>query len=332
MKISEKVTRLAQKPLIHLKEQFIGDNIDLNIVSINGNKPFHAMGWIKVGPRRINNENLNHQVPRIRLSPSEKAKILKAGDIPIKHCADPKKTGIDTMKFQPLDELIASVSATPANPHPLDAIWTAGWIIKKNNRLFPHANWNGWMKNVHKKESKKEVSEIEYMPIIDGDPNDHSTIYTLLLKALEIDPHPVVTFDLPLWLKSVDIIKSKRLPVIPRLGGFHLLKSFLSTFESIFADSGLHELVQLIYPGPLVADSILNGGSYDKAIRCHFLIDAALVQHAIPSDMFFGEELSQMEATIANMVENKLGSDSQYDPVVKKFQKKIKSVTSQIIT
>ena len=28
------------------KEQIIGDNIDLNIVSINGNKPFHAMGVI----------------------------------------------------------------------------------------------------------------------------------------------------------------------------------------------------------------------------------------------------------------------------------------------
>ena len=108
------------------------------------------------------------------------------------------------------------------------------------------------------------------------------------------------------------------------------MKSFLSTFESIFADSGLHELVQLIYPGPLVADSILNGGSYDKAIRCHFLIDAALVQHAIPSDMFSGEELSQMEATIANMVENKLGSDSQYDPVVKKFQKKIEETFNEL--
>lgn len=28
--------------------QFIADNIDLNIVSIHGNTPFHSMGWIKV--------------------------------------------------------------------------------------------------------------------------------------------------------------------------------------------------------------------------------------------------------------------------------------------
>ena len=28
--------------------QYVGDNIDLNIVSINGNTAFHAMGMIKV--------------------------------------------------------------------------------------------------------------------------------------------------------------------------------------------------------------------------------------------------------------------------------------------
>ena len=28
--------------------QFVGDNIDLNIVSIHSNTPFHSMGWIKV--------------------------------------------------------------------------------------------------------------------------------------------------------------------------------------------------------------------------------------------------------------------------------------------
>ena len=310
------------------KQQFIGDNIDLNIVSINGNTPFHAMGWIKVGTRKLNNETLSLKVPRCRLKPTEKARILKAGDIPIKPCPDPKKSGIDSMEFQPLEKLVEKFSDTPANPHPLDAIWSAGWIIKKNNNEFSHSNWNGWMKSVHKSEGK-EVNDIEYMPIIDGDPNNHSTIHTLLQKALQMDAHPIVTFDLPIWIKSVDIIKSKKLSVIPRLGGFHLLKSFLGTFDSIFADSGLHELVQLIYPGSTVADSILNGGSYDKAIRSHFLIDAAIIQHVIPSDMFSDEELSQIKETITNLVENKTESQYQDIPVVKSFQEKIDEVFSK---
>ena len=311
------------------RKQFVGDNIDINVVSINGNTPFHAMGWIKVGPRKTNNDELNYQVPRCRLSPTEKAKVLKAGDIPIKHCPDPKKSGIESMVFQPLEKLTENFSSIPARPDPLDGVWSAGWIMKKKDERVSHSNWNGWMKNVHCSDNK-EVNDIEYMPIIDGDPNDHSTIYTLLQKSLEMEPNPVVTFDLPIWLKSVDIIKSKKLSIIPRLGGFHLLKSFLGTFDSIFADSGLHELVQLIYPGPTVADSILNGGSYDKAIRSHFLIDAAIVQHVIPQDMFSDQELSEMEKIIADLVENKRGSDFKNIPIASSFQKKIDEAFNEL--
>ena len=60
--------------------------------------------------------------------------------------------------------------------------------------------------------------------------------------------------------------------IIPRLGGFHLLKFYLATFAVIFADSGLHDIIKLIYEGELVVDSILDGNSYDKAICVHFLM------------------------------------------------------------
>ena len=179
---------------------------------------------------------------------------MKAGDIEIIHCPDPKKAGLDSMTFQPLDKLSEHFSEIPAETHLVDSVWASGWIIKDRNENFSHANWSGWMKSIHKTASK-EVSQVEYMPIIDGDPNNNSTIYTFLLQCLKTTSHPVVTFDLPIWLKAVDIIKSKQLSIIPRLGGFHLLQSFLGCFDSIFADSGLHELVQLIYPCPTVADS-----------------------------------------------------------------------------
>ena len=76
------------------------------------------------------------------------------------------------------------------------------------------------------------------------------------------------------------------MPIIPRLCGFHLLKSYLATFGVIFADSGLHDIIKLIYESELAADSILNGNSYDKAIPMHFLIDAAIIQHVIPASIF----------------------------------------------
>ena len=308
--------------------QYVGDNIDLNIVSINGNTPFHAMGMIKVIPRNeaVTNDYLTSTVPRLRITSKDKAKILKAGDIPIKPCRDPKNSGINSVTLKPLTELVTSVSCTPAVLNPADAIWTAGWIIKVQDGTFSHANWNGWMKSAYKSDSE-ETSHIEYQPIIDGDPNDFSTIFTVLLRCIELEKTkmPVVTFDLPIWLKSVDISLSKSLKIITRLGGFHLLKSFLGTFGNIFADSGLHDVVQLIYPGQLVADSILNGTSYDKAIRAHFLIDAALVQHAISPDMFTEEELSTMTNVISNVSENHQGIDPTNIPIAEVFQHKIRS-------
>ena len=91
----------------------------------------------------------------------------------------------------------------------------------------------------------------------------------------------IVTFDLPIWLKAVDITKQANFPVIARLGGFHPLKSYLASIGNKMQDSGLLEVIQLIYPGSTTASHILDGGCFDKAIRAHLLIDAAIYQHVM---------------------------------------------------
>ena len=301
--------------------QYVGDNSDLNIVSINGNTPFHAMGMIKIVNQSValTDNYMNMKLPRLKLTAKEKAKILKAGDIPIQHCKDPKKSGINSITFIPL--IYTSNSA--------EDMWLAGWILKKKDGTFLHSNWNGWMKSIHNSVSK-EISHIEYQPSIDGNPNDYSTIYTSL-RCIESEKPKVsvITFDLPIWLKSVDIL-SHKLPVIPRLGGFHLIKSFLGTFGHIFSDSGLHEIIELIYPGQVVAESILNGNSYDKAIRAHLSIDAAIVQHVLPPNEFTDAELSAIECLINHALENQNGIDSNEFPIVDIIQSKIKSVFDKL--
>ncbi|KAK1884412.1 Leucine--tRNA ligase [Dissostichus eleginoides] len=130
------------------------------------------------------------------------------------------------------------------------------------------------MKSIHA-DDVKQRTQIDFLPIIEGDPNDLNTIFTTLKECtrLSADRVTIVTFDLPIWLKAVDIIKQTNLPIIPRLGGFHLLKSYLGSIGNIMEDSGLLELIQLIYPGSTTANHILDGGCFDKA---HLLIDAAI--------------------------------------------------------
>ena len=61
-------------------------------------------------------------------------------------------------------------------------------------------------------------------------------------------------FDLPIFLKAVDLILVRRMPIIPKFGGLHLLKSYFATFSVIFTVSRLHDIIKL-YEGQLAADS-----------------------------------------------------------------------------
>ena len=278
--------------------QNVGDNIDLNIVSINGNTAFHAMGMIKVNSKSssMTDKYLNSKLSRVRLKPSDRAKILRAGDIPIKLCSDPKKSDIDSIKFEPLRNLLHDFAPTPVEVNPTGINWAAGWMIKKSDDKFSNANWNGWMKNVHNSSEKSPSSNV-YQRIIDSNPNDYSTINSALLPCIQLEKpnYAAIPFDLPIWLKAFDLILSQRMQIIPKLGCFHLLKSYLATFDVIFDDSGLYDIIKLIYEGELDADNILNGNSYDKAIRAHFLIDAAILQHVIAASTVTNNELSLMK-------------------------------------
>ena len=176
--------------------------------------------------------------------------------------------------------------------------------------------------------NEKSPSSIVYQSIIDSNPNDYSTINTALLRCIQLEKpnYAVITFDLLIWLKASDLILSQRMPIISRLGGFHLLKSYLATFGVIFADSGLHDIIKLIYEGELAADSILNSNSYDKAIRTHFLIDATILQHVIPRSTFTNNELSLIKTIILDCSKNHAMIGSKDIPMAERFKSKIENV------
>lgn len=63
--------------------------------------------------------------------------------------------------------------------------------------------------------------------------------------------------------------------VIVKLGGFHLLMSFLGTIGYIMSDSGLKELFSIIY-APNTINKMFTDHVYTRAIRGHGLIYLAL--------------------------------------------------------
>ena len=134
---------------------------------------------------------------------------------------------------------------------------------------------------MHQKYNKLTVKfSIEFLCIINVNPNDMQTIYTTIIRAIKgTNKSPaIITFDLPLFIKASQIVKGQKLEVVVQLGGFHLLKSYLGCIGYIMEGSGLAEAMGVVY-GPNTVKYILKGAPYSKALRAHFSTDAALVKH-----------------------------------------------------
>ena len=77
-------------------------------------------------------------------------------------------------------------------------------------------------------------------------------------------------------------------------------------------------IMVLIYPGSTTANNILNGGCFDKAIRAHLLIDAAICQYVM-KHVFTDEELDQMRSFIEKVANEKMGAKHTV-PIVAVFE------------
>ena len=129
-----------------------------------------------------------------------------------------------------------------------------------------------------------------FLPMIDMKPTD-MTCVNLTLRfvsehARRYGVTPVLTFGQPLWWKTTTILveaaqeDSPLRSVILRLGGFHILMSFLGSMGHLMVGTGLQELLEVIFAGNTVAH-ILNGNAVAHAVRGHLLLGSVLHTHLL---------------------------------------------------
>ena len=90
-----------------------------------------------------------------------------------------------------------------------------------------------------------------YTPLINLTPSDPTTIMTAMIEAKRItnttgQKHTIFTCDQQLYKLLVDIkwVYPEIFPTfIPRLGGMHLLISFISCIGTLLVNSGLEEIL-----------------------------------------------------------------------------------------
>ena len=157
-------------------------------------------------------------------------------------------------------------------------------------------------------ETLYDTATVHFLPILDLNPSDETCIYSTLLFVIKEGQRigilkPCVTFEQPLWLKAMGIIKEKDLNTVCRLRGFHLLMSFLGSIGKLMVGSGSEEVFEEIYSEDTVK-LIFSGKAVARALRAHMLIQSTLISHLLNSLVDGGElYLSELEKTYNKTME-----------------------------
>ena len=265
--------------------QYVADNVDHNIRTIDGNNTFHGMGMIAVVTPGTTNRRA---IPRAKVTAEDIAII---GQVNIEHF----RPEVDGMRFVNYEHLSQHDVENPTSK--VDMLWEMSLSLQSHR-----PSWGGMMQMVHKG-SHPGKSSVFFLPMIDLNPGDMSCVYsTLLYLSSHARRHgvtPIVTFDQPLWLKAVTIqnsvsADSEIRSIVLRLGGFHTEMSFLGSIGHIMAGAGLQEVLEVVYASNAVSH-MLNGKAISRAIRGHLLVAGAL--NAILLSKAFGTPLLSIAST-----------------------------------
>lgn len=268
--------------------QWAFDNADVNVDTIDGRNNFHAMGGIQCVTPAISASSSGTVIARTSTVP----KACTVGEFCVIPVTTFEHTGapLKSIMFEDLTENCSRVDIKLA-----DFKWIFGkW---KEDDL---PGWNGFMEQITCSEPYS-TSQTLFLPFINAPPSNYDTVYTSLLTAINkcksIKQNVCfVTFDQPLYLKAREIVAS--FPpdsdlgiVIVRLGGFHLLMSFLGAIGYIMSGSGLQELFCVAY-AQVSTETMMAGRAYSRAVRAHILCNLALA-HVILTRMSDNERTDQ---------------------------------------
>lgn len=267
--------------------QLVYDNADFNVQTLDGYNTFHMMGGIVcITPKSA--VAPDQKIARIQNDIPSAEAVGRFGAVQLRNFERTNNTGLSTIKIQNLNEIYPSKGTLI--PSVSDLLWLYG----KFKDLPGILGWNGFMEEVTK-DLSYHTTCVACQPFINAPPSNYDTIYTALLCAAEKTKllHQVtclVTFDQPLYLKARDIISSRYgdpelSNVVIRLGGFHLLMSFMGSIGYIMRGSGLTELFNTVYAMNSI-EKIMTGHAYSRAVRAHILAHRTLAKIVFESTAF----------------------------------------------
>ena len=152
-----------------------------------------------------------------------------------------------------------------------------------------------------------------YMPLIDMPPVDHSTMMTALIEANRLTSEAgqeftIFTCDQQLYRVSLQVIwayPEQFSYVVLRLGGMHMLMSFVGAVGSLMEESGLVEVMNTGFSG---VAKMLNGKKFPQNVRALRIIVEELLRKIIQDSkvVSYDELMLHLEDISGNSKTSKL--------------------------
>lgn len=221
--------------------QYVYDNADHNAQTLDGKNTIHvAAGIVALHPPSI--LGTGKLVEKLTKLPYA-AEVASFGNVPLKDYVDHEKS-LKSIVYEDVQDYTFGSVAAGLTPVYTTYIW--GRFLK----VWELPSARGFLEKIsHDVECR--VSRVLLLPIIDQDSSNPQTIHTALhyaanhAKNLKMQTC-FVTFDYALWIKAKQIIcntpDEELKNVQLRLGGFHLLMSYLKAVGTIMGGSGIKEL------------------------------------------------------------------------------------------
>ena len=133
------------------------------------------------------------------------------------------------------------------------------------------------MQKITQECSTERKDQVCFLPNIDSNPTDENYIYSTLLnirdqaKKLSVEIL-TVTFDQPLWQKSVGVIEKVDPRIVCRLEGFQMITSFLGSIENFMKGSGIEGLFIEVHAESTV-NHTMSRKAFSRALHTHFLTE-----------------------------------------------------------
>ena len=202
---SETIENLLSEYIRGTFTQWVGDNVDHNVLSLDCQGSFHGMGIITASSPRgtVPLQTRPRVIPRLaQITANE---VVKNKGLPIIQYTGHTKKALSSIIYKPIINLQSPYTLPPDVGS--DMIWHAGWLACEAEAEAPRPCWSGFMQHVYSYEDGAK-SEVLFLAIVDLSPSNETCIYSTLLYIANQDvqlgiPIPCITFDQPLWIKAI---------------------------------------------------------------------------------------------------------------------------------